>query len=150
VYSREYFTLVRNALDEDGVVLQWIGHRPRVEYTLIMRTFLDVFPDATLWYDANFMVGTRAPLRIDAGALDRLRQNPITRDALDAVGLTGFDVLRSWYTGSATEMRAFVGDGPILTDDRPLVEYHHFLPRPDDQPPLDLSSLRGDVARHIH
>jgi spermidine synthase len=150
VYSREYFSLVRNALDEDGVVLQWIGHRPRVEYTLIMRTFLAVFPDATLWYDANFMVGTTRPLRVDPAALDRLRQHPVTREALDAVGLTGFDVLRSWYTGGAAEMRAFVGDGPILTDDRPLVEYHHFLPRPDDQPPLDLSLLRGDIARHIH
>ena len=29
VYSREYFSLVRNALKDDGVVLQWIGHRPR-------------------------------------------------------------------------------------------------------------------------
>jgi spermidine synthase len=150
VYSREYFTLVRNALDEDGVALQWIGHRPRVEYTLIMRTFLDVFPDATLWYDANFMVGTRRPLRVDPAALDRLRQNAMTRDALDAVGLTGFDVLRSWYTGGAAEMRAFVGEGPILTDDRPLVEYHHWLPRPEDQAPLDLSSLKGDVTRHVH
>jgi spermidine synthase len=150
VYSREYFSLVRNALQDDGVVLQWIGHRPRLEYTLIMRTFLDVFPEATLWYDANFMVGTKRPLRIDPRALDRLRDNAMTRAALDAVGLTGFDVLRSWYTGSAHEMRAFVGDGPILTDDRPLVEYHHWLPRPEQQPPLDLSSLKGDVSRHVH
>jgi spermidine synthase len=150
VYSREYFSLVRNALQDDGVALQWIGHRPRLEYTLIMRTFLDVFPDATLWYDANFMVGTKRPLRVDPGALDRLRQNAMTREALDAVGLTGFDVLRSWYTGSAEEMRAFVGDGPILTDDRPLVEYHHWLPRPEEQPPLNLSSLKGDVSRHVH
>jgi spermidine synthase len=150
VYSHEYFSLVRNALQDDGVVLQWIGHRPRLEYTLIMRTFLDVFPDATLWYDANFMVGTKRPLRVDPRALDRLRENATTRDALDAVGLTGFDVLRSWYTASAEEMRAFVGDGPILTDDRPLVEYHHWLPRPDEQPPLNLSSLKGDVSRHVH
>jgi spermidine synthase len=150
VYSREYFALVRGALQDDGVVLQWIGHRPRLEYTLIMRTFLDVFPEATLWYDANFMVGTKRPLRIDPRALDRLRENPMTREALDAVGLTGFDVLRSWYTGSAQEMRAFVGDGPLLTDDRPLVEYHHWLPRPEEQPPLDLSPLRGDVSRHVH
>ena len=150
VYSREYFTLVRNALQDDGVVLQWIGHRPHVEYTLIMRTFLDVFPDATLWFDANFMVGTRRPLRIDRGALDRLRENPQTRDALDAVGLNSWEVLRSWYTAGPGEMRAFVGDGPILTDDRPLVEYHHFLPRPEEQPPLDLSPLKGDVSRHVH
>lgn len=150
VYSREYFSLVRNALKDDGVVLQWIGHRPRVEYTLIMRTFLEVFPEATLWYDANFMVGTKQPLKIDPEALDRLRQNATTRAALDAVGLTGFDVLRSWYTAGAQEMRAFVGDGPVLTDDRPLVEYHHWLPRPEEQRPLNLSSLKGDVARHVH
>ena len=150
VYSREYFSLVRNALKDDGVVLQWIGHRPRTEYTLIMRTFLDVFPDATLWYDANFMVGTRQPLRIDFQALERLRRNATTRAALDAVGLTGAEVLRSWYSAGADEMRAFVGSGPVLTDDRPLVEYHHWLPRPEDQPPLDLSALKGDVARHVH
>ena len=150
VYSREYFTLVHDALKDDGVVLQWIGHRPRIEYTLIMRTFLAVFPDATLWYDANFMVGTRRPLTIDRGALDRLRENPVTRDALNAVGLNSWEVLRSWYTAGPAEMRTFVGDGPILTDDRPLVEYHHWLPRPEEQPPLDLSPLKGDVMRHVH
>ncbi len=149
VYSKEYFTLVRNALKDNGVVLQWIGHRPFVEYTLIMRTFLEVFPHATLWKDANFMVGTLHPLAIDAGALDRLRQRPETRDALDAVGLKTFADLRSWYTAGPDEMRAFVGPGPVLTDDRPLVEYHHWLPRPEEQPPLNVSSLKGDVNRVI-
>ena len=62
--------------------------RPSVEYKLIMRTFLDVFPHATLWYDANFMVGTLKPLAIDPSALARMRQHPETREALDAVGLT--------------------------------------------------------------
>jgi spermidine synthase len=150
VYSREYFTLVRNALKDNGVVLQWIGHRPHVEYTLIMRTFLDVFPDATLWYDANFMVGTKRPLELERGTLDRLREIPQTRAALNEVGLTSWAELRSWYTCGPDEMRAFVGPGPVLTDDRPLVEYHHWLPGPDDQPPLDLSALKGDVMRHVH
>ncbi|HJU41874.1 MAG TPA: fused MFS/spermidine synthase [Vicinamibacterales bacterium] len=150
VYSREYFSLVRNALKDEGVVLQWIGHRPHVEYTLIMRTFLDVFPEATLWYDANFMVGTKRPLKLDRGVVDRLRARPETAAALREVGLTGWPELRSWYTGGPAEMRAFVGDGPMLTDDRPLVEYHHWLPRPEEQPPLDLSPLRGDVMRHVH
>jgi spermidine synthase len=149
VYSKEYFSLVRNALNEDGVVLQWIGLRPLVEYTLIMRTFLEVFPHATLWYDANFMVGTLKPLSIDPSALERLRQDPMTREALDAVGLKRFDDLRRWFTAGPDQMRAFVGDGPLLTDDRPLVEYQHWLPRPDEQPRLDVSSLKGDVNRFI-
>ncbi|MBM3809964.1 MAG: hypothetical protein FJW22_17490 [Acidimicrobiia bacterium] len=149
VYSREYFTLVRNALAEDGVVLQWIGHRPSIEYRLIMRTFLEVFPDATLWYDANFMVGTRRPLALRRDTVDRLRETQQTRGALNDVGLSGWPVLRSWYTGGPDEMRAFVGSGPVLTDDRPLVEYHHWLPKPEHQPPLDLSPLKGDVMRHV-
>jgi len=63
------------------------------------------------------------------------------REALDEVRLTGFEVLRGWYTGNADEMRALVGQGVILTDDRPLVEYHHWLPRPEEQMPLDQSSF---------
>ena len=149
VYSKEYFTLVKNALQQDGVALQWIGLRPSIEYKLIMRTFLEVFPHATLWYEANFMVGTLKPLAIDPSALARMRQHPETREALDAVGLTQFEVLRSWFSAGPDEMRAFVGDGPVLTDDRPLVEYHHWLPRPEEQPPLDVSSLKGDVTRFI-
>ena len=35
-----------------------------------------------------------------------------------------------------------MGSGPILTDDRPLVEYFLSLPRDRD---VDLSPLKGDV-----
>jgi len=149
VYSREYFSLVRQALKPDGLVLQWIGKRPSVEYKLIMRTFLEVFPHATLWNDGEFMVGSLQPLRVHPGTVDRMRQHAPTREALDAIGLTSFAVLRSWYSGSADEMRALAGPGPILTDDRPMVEYHHWLPPAHEQPPLDLSSLTGDVSRIV-
>ena len=149
VYSREYFALVRRALKPHGVVMQWIGKRPSVEYKLIMRTFLDVFPNATLWNAGEFMIGTVEPLRLDPAALDRMRADPTTRNALDAIGLTSFAVLKGWYTGSADEMRAFVGPGPLLTDDRPLVEYYHWLPPASEQPPLDLSVMRHDVNRMV-
>jgi len=148
VYSKEYFTLVRNALTDDGVALQWIGHRPPAEYTLIMRTFLEVFPDATLWYDANFMVGTRRPLTLDRATIDRLRERPETRAALNDVGLTSWAELRSWYTAGPDEMHAFVGAGPVLTDDRPLVEYRK-LSASELSTPLDRSPLKGDVMRHV-
>jgi spermidine synthase len=143
VYSREYFSLVRRALREDGVVLQWIGQRPPAEYALIMRTFVSVFPHATLWVDGGLMVGTLRPLRLNPSVFERHRAHPTTRSALDAVGLTDFEALRRLYTAGSDEMRAFVGAGPILTDDRPLVEYGWV---PSDQPPLDLSTLKADVA----
>ena len=43
-------------------------------------------------------------------------------------------------------LRAFVGPGPLLTDDRPLVEYFLSLPRDRD---VDLSSLKGDAGPYI-
>jgi spermidine synthase len=143
LYSREYFTLVRDALKEDGLALQWIGHREPTQYALIMRTFLEVFPHATLWFDGNLMVGSLTPLRLNPDVLSAKRASPVSRAALDDIGLTSFDTLASWYTAGPAAMRRFVGSGPVLTDDRPLVEYHRSLPR--DTAPLNLTSLRSDI-----
>lgn len=146
LYSREYFSLVRQALEANGLALQWIGHRPPTQYRLIMRTFLDVFPHATLWLDGNLMVGSLEPLRLDPDTLSARRRDPQTAAALDEVGLTSFDVLKGWYVASADDMRRFVGPGPLLTDDHPMIEYHRSLPREEET--LDLSRLRSDVS-HI-
>jgi spermidine synthase len=144
LYSREYFTLVRNALEDDGLALQWIGRRPFPQYSLIMRTFLDVFPNATLWLDGNLMVGSKHPLRVTREAFESKRSSPETAAALDEIGLRSFDILTSWYTAGPDAMRHFVGAGPLLSDDRPLVEYHRSLPSGPDA--LDTSSLRGNIA----
>jgi spermidine synthase len=147
LYSREYFSLVRRALKPGGLALQWIGHRPAPQYKLIMRTFLEAFPHASLWLDGNLMVGSLEPIRLNPQTLAAQRADPVTAAALDEVGLRSFEDLRSWYTAGPEEMRRFVGPGPLLTDDRPMLEYHRSLPRGPDE--LDLSTLRGDVNRII-
>ena len=146
LYSREYFTLVRRALKDNGLALQWIGHRPVTQYKLIMRTFLEVFPEATLWMNGGIMVGSLQPLTLHPATLSFKLASPVTRDALQEVGLRDFETLKSWYTAGPDEMRRFVGDGPVLTDDRPIVEYDWALPA---SPPVDVSGLRGDVSRVI-
>jgi spermidine synthase len=146
LYSREYFALVRQALKPGGIALQWIGHRPPSQYRLIMRTFLDVFPESTLWLDGNLMVGSLEPLRLHPATLALKRANPRTAAALDEIGLGSHDTLVGWYTAGPDDMRRFVGPGLMLTDDRPLLEYHRSLPA--DNEALDLSGLRGDV-QHI-
>jgi spermidine synthase len=144
LYSREYFQLVHDAMADDGLVLQWIGQRPDTQYKLIMRTFLDAFPHATLWVDGQLMVGAKRPLRLARAAFDAKRGRAETRSALDEVGLDRFETLTSWYVAGPDELRRFVGEGPLLTDDRPLVEYHRSLPA--DEPMVDLRDVRGDVA----
>ena len=43
-------------------------------------------------------------------------------------------------------LRQFIGEGPILTDDRPLLEYYLSLPRYER--PLNLSGLRRSSLLH--
>jgi spermidine synthase len=145
LYSREYFELVRRALKPGGLALQWIGgERPKSHYELIMRTFLEVFPDATLWLNGELLVGSLEPLSVRRETIDRALAAPSSAELLASIGLDSFETLKEWYTAGPQEMRAFVGAGPTLTDDRPLLEYYRSLP--PDQGDLDLSPLRGRVS----
>jgi spermidine synthase len=147
LYSVEYFDLARRVLRDRGLMLQWIGHREEHHYKLIMRTFLHVFPHATLWADGTLMVGSLEPLRLNRGSYEQRRASPEALFGLTRVRLDSFEALLRRYTAGPEEMRRFVGDGPLLTDDRPLLEYHRSLREPGR--PLDLSTLQGDVTRHL-
>jgi hypothetical protein len=59
------------------------------------------------------------------------------------LGYDSFDKLLGDYVAGADEMRAFVGTGPVLTDDQPLTEYFLSLPRDRE---VDIRGLRGDVT----
>ena len=50
------------------------------------------------------------------------------------------------FVAGPDELRQFVGDGPVLTDDKPMVEYFLSLPRDRD---VNLSGVRGDVTRYV-
>ena len=145
LYSKEYFTLVRRALKPGGMAVQWVAGTD-AEYKLIMRTFLSVFPETTLWADGSLMIGGLEPLRLRRKDLEWKLQVPARRQMLAELGVTNFEKLRALYRAGPDELRRYVGSGPVLTDDRPLVEYFLSLPR-DRQ--VDLSSLTGDVDRYV-
>jgi hypothetical protein len=75
------------------------------------------------------------------------RAQPVTATALNDIGMRDFASLVNWYTADAAAMTRFVNGGPLLTDDRPLLEFHRSLPRNDQT--VDLSGLRGDVTEHL-
>ncbi|HYN09542.1 MAG TPA: fused MFS/spermidine synthase [Vicinamibacterales bacterium] len=147
LYSVEYFRLARRALAPHGVMMQWVGIRPASEYKLIVRTFLTAFPHATAWANGALLVGTTEPLQLDARAFEEKLSRPATRSALSLIDITSFESLLGQYTAGPEQLRAFLGPGLILTDDRPLVEYHRSLP--PNEPPIDTGSLRDDAQRWV-
>lgn len=142
LWSTDYWRLVREALAPGGLALQWVGaDRNAVEYDLIVRSFLHVFPHATLWVDGQLLVGTVEPLRLDRAALERKLSDPDTNAALCGVGVCSFDDLLGQYAAGPDDLRAFVGDGPLLTDDFPRIEYWRSLRVPPDAGLVDLAPL---------
>ena len=67
--------------------------------------------------------------------------------ALAEIGITDFRSLLGLYVAGPEELKAYVGEGPVLTDDRPMVEY--FLSLPLGEPTADLRQIRGDVERIV-
>jgi spermidine synthase len=135
LYSREYFQLVRNALNDDGLVLQWNGAEADTTYRLILRTFQSVFPETTLWADGTLMVGSLKPQAFSRAAYERRYADPRFRELFDWT----FDTIAKTYLAGPKDVAAWVGPGPILTDDRPTIEY--FLSLPQNERPSDLGML---------
>jgi spermidine synthase len=147
LYSVEYYRLMRRVLNNRGIALQWIGSTGDTEYKLIMRTFFTVFPHTTLWHGGSLMVGSTRPLVLDEESFLRKQAAPQSKAALDSMGFESFDNLLSRYTAGPAEIRTFLGDGRLLTDDQPLTEY--FLSLPQNDAAVDLSKMHGNVMRHV-
>ncbi|MDP2320329.1 MAG: fused MFS/spermidine synthase [Acidobacteriota bacterium] len=126
LYSKEYYELVRDSLAEGGLVMQWNGGDSATEYKLLMRTFISVFPYTTLWGDGSLMLGSMKPFTLSQSAYEARRAG---------FELFNWDLptLKRIYVAGTEDVRAFVGDGPILTDDKPVIEYFLSLPK-DDAP----------------
>ncbi|MBK8175656.1 MAG: fused MFS/spermidine synthase [Rhodospirillales bacterium] len=130
LYTREHFAAVRARLAPGGLFCQWLPLHQLDLPTLqvIVRTFLDVFPDADAFL-ATFsletpivaLVGTTAPIRRDDAWLERRAQADGIGVTLDAEGLSDSLALFGLYLGGAETLRRFAGPGPLNTDDRPVV-----------------------------
>jgi hypothetical protein len=111
-----------HALKDDGVVLQWNGGVTATEYALILRTFRRAFPDMTLWGDGSLMLAMKGPLTVDLDAYRRKLADPNVRRVLQGYNLDGEDKLLRPFVATPEDVRKLVGDRPVTTDGRPLVE----------------------------
>jgi spermidine synthase len=141
LYSVEYFKLVRRSLRPDGIMVQWVSPGSAFEHSLIVRTFLEAFPHASLWLSGDLLIGSSSPLRLSRSALAARLADPVARGALGEVGFNQPQDVLTQFRANETELRAYAGPGPILTDDHPLLEY--FLAQDVPQEPPDLSRFQS-------
>ncbi len=130
LYSADYYRLARARLKPGGLMVQWVDSAlPEYQWKLLIRTFLSVFPDATLWgLNASIIVGSDRPLRLDAAQIEARLRTLDPRARLDEIQMGSVEDVLKQFVATPDELHAFVGRGPIITDRHPSIEYTRTLP----------------------
>ncbi len=132
LYTVEHFDAIRASLREDGLFCQWL---PLFQLDLptlqtIVRSFVNVYPDSEA-YLAHYslgqpilgLVGRDKPTDYHRGWLaDRVRDRRLAED-LTGVRLNSDFALFGGFLAGTSSLRQFAGDGPLNTDDRPIVTF---------------------------
>jgi spermidine synthase len=158
LYTVEYFRLMRRRLTADGVAAAWVPANgiDQDDLQTLLRSFHAVFPHTSVWFmntlatDFLIVVGTPSPLDLDLGRLRERMAAPAVREDLEAVGLS--DPYRLLYTFLAADddLAAYLGPGPLNTDDRPVLAYTTYGASFRPTVARNLSGLllhRGDVGK---
>jgi tetratricopeptide (TPR) repeat protein len=128
-YTREYYRLCRDHLNDGGLVSQWIPLHNGLDIDTIrglFRTFLETFPESTAWFiNADvFLIGSNQPLHIDYSKVQaRLAANPQLRDGLNDVYLPDAPELLSGFLMGKDALQRFAGDARTMSDDLPWAEF---------------------------
>jgi hypothetical protein len=68
-------------------------------------------------------------MTVSKARIEALLANPASRDALALMHVASFDHLVRMFRASPADIRAYVGSGKALSDDKPALEYFASLPR---------------------
>jgi spermidine synthase len=147
LYTKEYYESIRDHLEPGGVVCQWmpIYQISPTRLRSAMKTFADVFPNATFWYVKNhglFIAKVDSPV-IDYASLARRFEEPSTKEDLARIDINTPEDLLSLLLMGPDEIQAYLNAEPGIptnTDDYPYLEY--FVPG-------DLFSRPADNVREF-
>jgi spermidine synthase len=135
LYTREFLTEGKARLRPGGTFMLWIPYAlPMDDFKDHVRTFAGVFRHTSLVLSPGrhgvFMFGSDAPLEFTEANIRRVLGAPAAlRDLNDVPDHPRTDadgwveIVRKSQWLADDQLRAFVGPGPEITDDRPRSEY---------------------------
>jgi spermidine synthase len=126
IYTREYFQLVHDRLNDGGLATYWVPvarPHPGTDVNTIVRAFCDVFRDCSLWNATPFDLmligsrGLRGPRTLEQ--FNAPWQTPGLEARLREVGFERPEQIGATFIGDAEYLRALTAGTPPLTDDYP-------------------------------
>jgi spermidine synthase len=153
MYTREHVDAVRRALAPGGLFCQWLPlYQFRgADLRVVVATFCDVFPHVeAFWLHANpvqpvlGLVGSEAELEIDRNAIEARLSRPEIAELLAGSDLRAADPMLGGWIAGRESLRAWAGDAPVETRDRPRIEYsapRNTIVEPEDPSPANVAAF---------
>jgi spermidine synthase len=128
LYSRDFYQLAASRLETNGIVAQWLPLPTQNvdDSRSLVRSFLDVFPYASLWtteFHETLLIGSLQPLALDVERISQRFAQPHVAAALAEVGVPTVEALLATWLTDRQGLQHFAGDAPAVTDDLPRIEY---------------------------
>jgi spermidine synthase len=113
LYSRDFYKLAASRLQPNGLFAQWIplATQNDDDTRSLVRSFLDIFPYATLWtteLHETLLIGSLAPIELNAYRISQRADQPAVAAALKDVGVASpAALLATWVMGTEA-LRSFL------------------------------------------
>ncbi len=129
LFTKEFFELAGNRLNDDGVFVQWVQIYQLSTENLrtVLATYRSVFPHVMIFRVGGaargkdlILVGSRTPLSF-ARMSERLNDERVKKE-LARININGAEDIMSWYVCDETELAPAVAGAVINTDDNMHVE----------------------------
>ncbi len=127
LFTVEYFREAKARLKPGGLMTAWLMlyHMGDREVRATLKSFVSVFPYATLWMSNEgdvVLVGSFSPLRFDENMIERM-ERPSVRADLERVGIDEISDILSCLLMDGEELRRYADQVDIQhTDDNMLLE----------------------------
>lgn len=131
LYTKEHFELCKNRINSAGLFCQWLPlyQMSSSELKIICKTFVTVFPKATLWF-CNFekglicgLIGTKDKLEIDITSLNKIMSNYAIRKQLKDAMIGSVEELLALFITDDVGLRSFTNGFSINSDNYPIIEF---------------------------
>jgi spermidine synthase len=131
LYTTEFFQLCKDRLTPGGVLSVWLPEAAEMEMLIVMRSFLEVFPDMSLWgsleFPGFFLVGGHRPMQQSpqqvAEIAQKLSRIPDLLEWKIDVDYSQPKNLERLYFMDAARLKTFLDGIPAVTDDHPYTEF---------------------------
>ncbi|HYA30009.1 MAG TPA: fused MFS/spermidine synthase, partial [Acidobacteriota bacterium] len=129
LYTREFYSVVKSKIKDDGIFAQWFHNYSMSpdDFRMVFRTFAEVFPYVSLWSmkESDFLlIGSKKEQVFNYPVLKEIYDNnPMLRSDLEYLGLSDIYAVQGFYRMNRDGFLAFSKGALINTDDGAQLEF---------------------------